>query len=85
MRLIAPYCMYISFINTCLIGVLVLYVTTNNTNMTCVEPPARGQPPNKGQKSGSRSVLYSEVPLYTIIMLAGAGLGLYMCVIIMDY
>ncbi len=30
------------------------------------EPPTRGQPPKRGQKLGSQSVLYSDVPLYLV-------------------
>ncbi len=33
-----------------------------NSNLN--EPPTRGQPPKRGQKLCSQSVLYSEVPLY---------------------
>jgi len=31
-----------------------------------LEPPTNGQPPKRGQKLCSQSVLYSEVPLYII-------------------
>ena len=33
------------------------------------EPPREGQPPKKGQKYRSQSVLSSEVPLYTLVVL----------------
>ncbi len=36
-----------------------------NSNLN--EPPTRGQPPKRGQKLCDQSVLYSEVPLYTVI------------------
>ena len=32
-----------------------------------LEPPTRGQPPKRGQNLCSQSVLYSEVPLYSIV------------------
>ena len=32
-----------------------------------LEPPRQGQPPNKGQKTHSQSVLCSEVQLYTCV------------------